>query len=156
MALRYARQRVHLREVVLRDKPDELLQASAQGTVPVLVLTNGEVIDESRDIMIWALEQNDRDGWLSVLVEEQAALIDLNDQRFKPLLDGYKYPGRHAKLDSPGCFQRALELFINPLEGQLKTQAFLFGSDMQLADVAVFPFVRQFDGVDKHALTEQD
>jgi glutathione S-transferase len=102
LALRYAGISCELREVVLKDKPEHMLQASPKGTVPVL-LVNGdhgsvEVIEESLDIMLWALEQNDPDGWLAVDQALASQLIDANDEQFKPWLDRYKYPNRYAAL----------------------------------------------------------
>ena len=156
MALRYARQRVEIREVLLSDKPVALLEASAKATVPVLVFPQKIVLDESLEIMQWAISQRDDDGWFSVLVDEQMALIERNDHWFKPLLDGYKYSGKHPTFTSEQCRDQALQQFLTPLDKQLRTQSHLFGSDLQLADVAVFPFIRQFDDVQHDVLSAKD
>ena len=95
MAIRYARIGLELREVVLADKPQSMLEASAKGTVPVLVLPDGSVLDESLDIMSWSLQQNDPDGWLIDNENEMATqLLQQNDGSFKQDLDHYKYADR--------------------------------------------------------------
>jgi glutathione S-transferase len=95
LALSSARLDIRLREVVLRDKPVAMLEASPKGTVPVLVLPNGEVIDESLDVMRWALAQSNPESWLSADAAETDALIAQNDGPFKRALDRYKYPNRY-------------------------------------------------------------
>jgi glutathione S-transferase len=140
---------VELREVVLRDKPAELLAISPKGTVPVLQLPDGRVIDESLDIMRWALERHDPDAWLGVAeADEQAALIERNDVDFKPLLDRYKYVDRHPERTRAQWRDAAVATFLAPLEAQLGGRRCLFGAAPSLADAAIFPFVRQFAGVD--------
>ena len=143
-----------LREVSLKNKPAELLAASPKGTVPVLVLPNGEVIDESLDIMCWALAQNDPDGWLNVdLLDDMLALITGNDGGFKHALDRYKYPNRYP-LES-GSDVRAFALaqrfnaasWLQTLEPRL-SQGWLCGHQASLADMATMPFVRQFAHTD--------
>ena len=138
-----------LREVSLKSKPDELLAASPKGTVPVLVLPGGQVIDESLDIMRWALAQNDPDGWLNHPLDEMLALIAGNDGHFKRALDRYKYPNRYP-LESGGdvkAFALAQRLeaagWLQTLEPRL-SQGWLFGNQPSLADMAILPFVRQF------------
>ena len=91
MALARSGQQVALREVLLRDKPAEMLEASSKGTVPVMILADGTVLDESRDIMRWALTRRDPDHWLDVDQDLAETLIDINDQDFKEWLDRYKY-----------------------------------------------------------------
>ena len=146
MALRYAAIDVEIREIVLRDKPRHMLEISPKGTVPVLVLADGRVIDESLDIMRWALCQHDPDGWL----HEEAralALIDDNDGPFKTALDRYKYADRHP--ENPAAVWRAMgETFLQELEDHLQQQSGLLGPATSIADVAIFPFVRQFAMVD--------
>jgi glutathione S-transferase len=143
-----------LREVVLRSKPVELLAASPKGTVPVLVLPGGEVIDESLDVMLWALRQHDPDGWLAGDVDGMLALIAANDGTFKQHLDRYKYPNRYTTEHS-GDAQRFGEShraagaeWLNSLQHRLHEQNFLFGDRASLADMAVLPFVRQFAHTD--------
>lgn len=157
LALKYAGVAVELREVVLRHKPADLLALSPKGTVPVLQLGNGQVLDESLDIMHWALTQSDPDGWLlpgqAAQVQTQA-LIALNDGPFKALLDRYKYPGRYPDPESQGSLsaahyrQQAVNMMVQPLEERLGVTPCLLGPSLSLADMALFPFVRQFAMVD--------
>ena len=140
---------VALREVVLRDKPAHLLEISPKGTVPVLCLPDGRVLEESLDIMHWALRQNDPDGWLSVGDSaEQAALVARNDTDFKPLLDRYKYAERFPEQPAKAWREAAIAVHLADLEARLADRAYLFGDTPSLADAALFPFVRQFAGVD--------
>jgi len=152
LAIYYCACIVELREVVLRDKPEAMLQASAKGTVPVLVLADGTVIDESLDIMYWALSQSDADGWLSNLDASQRQLADelitLNDGEFKTHLDHYKYAVRFPE-QPLGVYRQQGELFLEKLEKRLQDSRFLVSENLSIADVAIFPFVRQFAHVDK-------
>ncbi len=146
MALRYVAIDVEIREIVLRDKPRHMLEVSPKGTVPVLVLADGTVIDESLDIMRWALHQNDPDGWLHEEARAMALIAD-NDGPFKTALDRYKYSDRHP--EQPVAVWRAMgETFLQVLEDHLQQQPGLLGSATSIADVAIFPFVRQFAMVD--------
>lgn len=134
----------HIREVKLSAKPPEMIAASAKGTVPVIVRTDGDVIDQSIDIMRWALGRNDPEGWLA---RDDAALIATNDGPFKHHLDRYKYPERHAS--SPTEHRAAgLDLLMR-LEDRLASQANLCGAARGIADAAIFPFVRQFAETDR-------
>ena len=143
-----------LREVVLKSKPAELLAASPKGTVPVLVLANGQVIDESLDIMRWALGQNDPDDWLNVgSPDDIEALIAGNDGGFKHALDRYKYPNRYP-LESGNnakAFALAQRLeaanWLAGFESRLH-KGWLDGPKPCLADMATLPFVRQFAHTD--------
>ena len=135
---------VELREVVLRDKPAELLAASPKGTVPVLVLPNGRVIEESFEIMRWALAQHDPEDWLGGC---DAPLIAVNDGPFKHHLDRYKYPERHG---SEPLAHRAAGLgFLADLEQRLAAHGNLCRETRSLTDIAIFPFVRQFGAVNR-------
>lgn len=150
MALLVSAQAVEIREVVLRAKPPAMLAASPKGTVPVLVLAGGEVIDESLDIMRYALGQNDPENWFA---SDDSALIAANDGPFKHHLDRYKYPDRH---DSDPRFHRGAALeCLAPLEAQLSKTPCLRGSMRTLVDIALFPFVRQFAAVDADWFAEQ-
>jgi glutathione S-transferase len=150
MALRYAGVAVVVHEVALREKPAALLAASPKGTVPVLVTSHGQVIDQSLDIMLWALQQNDPEGWLMGSDTDTAQhWIALNDETFKPLLDRYKYSGRHPELTAAEHRSHALEAVIQPLDAQLQKTQWLLGPRISMVDVALLPFVRQFAGVDK-------
>ena len=135
-----------LREVVLKDKPPSLLSYSPKATVPVLVLSDGTVIDESLDVMLWALERGDPDGWLTPstgTLEEMIALVTVNDDEFKGHLDRYKYPDRFEDVDP--LFHRAeAERFLADLDARLGQQGWLFGAQPALADWAIGPFIRQF------------
>ncbi|WP_137885000.1 glutathione S-transferase [Pseudomonas sp. 2FE] len=151
MALHQAGCAVELREVSLKHKPAALLACSAKGTVPVLVTGAGQVIEESLDIMRWALAGDDPDDWLlsnNVAGQAQAnALIRLNDQVFKAQLDRYKYPERFPQ-HSAEHYREQGAGFLATLEAQLTRQAYLVSPQPSLADCALMPFVRQFAGVD--------
>jgi glutathione S-transferase len=135
---------VTLREVKLAAKPPALIAASPKATVPVLVLPDGQVIDQSLDIMRWALAQSDPEGWLA---GDDAALIATNDGPFKHHLDRAKYPGRY---DEDGVTDhRAVALaLLAPLEERLADAPFLCGETRTLTDIAVVPFIRQFTAID--------
>lgn len=145
MALQYSGVMVQQREVALRNKPVELLRASPKATVPVLVLPDGTVIDQSLDIMVWALRQSDPDGWLSgVDAGAVAHWIGLNDGLFKALLDRYKYAERHPALSRAAHRGNALDAFVGPLDTRLRECPAVCGDRVSIADVALLPFVRQF------------
>jgi len=137
--------KVELREVVLRDKPLELIEASAKATVPVLVLPGSEVLDESLDIMRWALEQNDPENWLAHV---DADLIAANDGPFKRALDRYKYPHRY---DLPNGIEHRDQALANisDLNERLDDMPFLAGDKRGFTDIAIFPFIRQFAATDQ-------
>lgn len=147
MALRYAGVVVDIREILLKDKPVHMLQVSPKGTVPVLALPDGQVIDESLEIMIWALRQNDVDGWLAADDFLTRQLIAENDGRFKQNLDQYKYAIRFPE-HTAEYYRTQGEEFLTKLELRLHQTSFLIGDTISLADIAIFPFVRQFAAVD--------
>lgn len=149
MALQYASVNVELREVLLRDKPVAMLEASAKGTVPVLVLPDGRVIDESYDVMRWALAKSDPDSWWQQDLEpETDELVNENDFVFKQHLDRYKYADRHP--EQPQSYYRGkAERFLQLLEQKLTLNTYLLTGQPTFADIAVFPFIRQFAFVDK-------
>jgi glutathione S-transferase len=142
-----------LREVSLQNKPIQMLDASPKATVPVLVLPDGRVIDQSLDIMLWALEQNDPEQWLSA-GEAALQLIDVNDEPFKFHLDRMKYANRYLDAN-PSEHRAAASKLLAPLEQRLRDHTFLFGRAPSLADVAVFPFVRQFAHADAAAFADE-
>ena len=145
MALRYSGVPLSIVEVSLKAKPAEMLAASPKGTVPVLVCADGSVIEQSLDIMHWALARHDPDNWLQ---PGCAALIEENDTRFKVLLDRYKYAIRYP--EHPMEYYRAQGAeFLQRLEDVLARSAYLAGPALSLADVALAPFVRQFAHVDR-------
>lgn len=132
-----------IREVKLANKPQAMLDISPKGTVPVLQLPDGQVIEQSLDIMRWALQQNDPDSWLE---REDADLIAENDGAFKHHLDRYKYPERHQ---SDALAHRAEGVAIlAKLEARIARQGYLAGDAFGLTDAAIMPFVRQFSAVD--------
>ena len=150
LALQVAGQDVEYREIALKNKPAEMLRASPKGTVPVLVLADGTVLDESLDIMRWALGRNDPLGWLGgddAHRQDAWDLIARNDGEFKFHLDRYKYPHRYGLAD--GLAHRKLaRAFLNTLQDRLAIQDFLGGARFGLADSAIAPFVRQFAHTD--------
>ncbi|UUL83537.1 glutathione S-transferase [Sphingomonas qomolangmaensis] len=143
LALAVSGTRHELREVKLSAKPDAMLAASPKGTVPVLVLPDGTVIDESLAIMRHALAQRDPEGWLD---RDQPALIARNDGAFKHDLDRYKYPERSGSV-AVEHRQRALD-FVRELNERLADGGELGGRTRGLADAAIMPFIRQFVAVD--------
>jgi glutathione S-transferase len=148
MALAYSGIAVEIREISLREKPASMLAISPKGTVPVLQ-NDGLVIEQSYDIMKWALRQSDPAQWLSA---ETESLIDewvaKNDGPFKKLLDQYKYPDRYPSIALEETLSQAIALFLGLINEQLKTNRYLLGPKISLADIALFPFVRQFAMVD--------
>lgn len=147
MALRYSGVAVEIREVSLKAKPADMLAASPKGTVPVLLLDDGRVIDESLDIMRWALASNDPDGWLQADADAMATLLAGNDGPFKQALNRYKYADRYPEHPMTYYRDQGCE-FLRVLEGRLERGAWLCGERMTLADAAIAPFIRQFRGVD--------
>ena len=153
MALRYAGINVEIREISLREKPQSMLLASPKGTVPVLIPPNGQVIEQSLEIMEWALNQRDADDWMlrssSELKAHAAALIAENDGAFKQALDRYKYADRYPEF--PMEHYRAQgELFLKRLEELLSYHHYLLRDQLAQVDIAIFPFVRQFSMVDEN------
>jgi glutathione S-transferase len=152
MAIKHCGIAVELREVVLSDKPAEMLATSPKGTVPVLILPDGTVIDESYDIMCWSLAINDPDNWLpdnEILRQKMDDLIETNDGPFKEYLDKYKYAARFPEYSAEDYRQQA-EGQLQILENLLGESSFLLGDHMTMADIAIFPFIRQFAFVDKN------
>lgn len=150
LALLASRSVCVIREVKLSAKPPELLAASPKATVPVLVLPEGDVLEQSLDIMRWALAQNDPAGWLD---RQDDQLIETNDGPFKHHLDRTKYPERHGS-DAETHRTACLEL-LRPLDDRLKLAPFLCGEAMGLTDAAILPFVRQFASIDRSRFDAQ-
>lgn len=155
LLIHYCAINVEQRDILLKDKPHAMLQASPKGTVPVLVLANGDVIDESRDIMLWALNQNPD---IHELFNEQQqdsinTLLDQCDDDFKPQLDKYKYWVGYPEASQLDYRARA-EVFLQQLENILSQQKFLLGNAVTLADLGIFPFIRQFANVDIEWFTQ--
>jgi glutathione S-transferase len=151
LAIKYSGIKVELREVVLADKPDDMLKHSPKGTVPVLILPDGTVLDESLDIMHWALSINDPDHWEisnSALTIQAEHLISTNDYSFKEHLDHYKYASRFPQ-QSAEYYRSQGGIFLRTLDEQLADHKLLLGNNITIADIAIFPFIRQFAFVDK-------
>jgi len=151
LGLLFAEQQVELREVVLKNKPPQMLDISPKGTVPVLQLIDGTVIEQSREIMLWALEQNDSENLLDKTVFNEAnALIDQNDNEFKYWLDRYKYADRYLEMTQEEYRQQG-EVFLQRLDALLSKNSYLLGANIGVADIGIMPFVRQFAHVDREA-----
>lgn len=151
LAILYSQITIELREVLLKDIPSSLLAISPKATVPVLVFPDGSVMDESWDIMKWAVHKNDPDDWLGRddgYVAEAEMLIEMNDFSFKEDLDHYKYADRYP--EHPAEYYRAeAEEFLQSLEAHLRKHRYLLGDRISIADVGILPFIRQFAFVDK-------
>ncbi|WP_077045461.1 glutathione S-transferase [Pseudomonas sp. KK4] len=151
MALRYAGIAVDIVEVSLKAKPAEMLALSSKGTVPVLSV-DGRVIDESLEIMRWALAQNDPQDWLlkgdPLGAKKIAALIEENDQAFKVQLNRYKYAERYPEQPME-AYRAEGEVFLRKLDELLADREYLLTDHPSLADVALMPFIRQFAHVDR-------
>jgi glutathione S-transferase len=149
LAIRYAGVVVVLREVALRDKPPALLAISPKATVPVLRRPDGQVLEQSLDIMRWALAGNDPQHWLDPAEDTAVrALTALNDGAYKAALDRYKYAPRHPERPAQHWRDEAVASMLAPLDARLSTQRFLLRDTVSLADMALLPFVRQFAAVD--------
>ncbi|MBB5515629.1 glutathione S-transferase [Rubricella aquisinus] len=153
LAIARAGQRVELREILLRDKPQAFLETSPSGTVPCLRLPD-RVLDESLDIMIWALERNDPDG-LRDMPDAGWAWIAECDGPFKAALDRTKYASRYPAHD-PDEEREKAAVFLRKLDAQLGHHGALFGARLTLADLAILPFVRQFAHIDRAWFRAQD
>ncbi|PFG08321.1 glutathione S-transferase [Marinobacter sp. LV10MA510-1] len=149
LGLLFADLQVELREIILKNKPDQMLAISPKGTVPVLQLFDGTVVEESREIMVWALRQQDPQGLLDATVLHQAnALIERNDNEFKHWLDRYKYADRYLEMTQSEYRQQG-EAFLQVLEELLTKNVYLLGDNTTIADIGIVPFVRQFAHVDR-------
>ncbi|MDN3399768.1 glutathione S-transferase [Psychrobacter sp. APC 3426] len=149
LGILFAEQQVELREIVLKNKPPQMLAISPKGTVPVLQLIDGTVVEESREIMEWALAQKDPQGLLEAEVLYQAnALIDKNDNEFKHWLDRYKYADRHLEMTQEE-YRLQGEEFLQILEELLINKPYLLGDKVTIADIGIMPFIRQFAHVDR-------
>lgn len=149
LGLLFAELPVELREITLKNKPAHMLAISPKGTVPVLQLADGVVIEESREIMEWALEQQDPQELLNPKTLHQGnTLIEQNDQEFKHWLDRYKYADRHLEMTQTEYRQKG-EAFLQILEELLTKNTYLLGDSVTIADIGIMPFVRQFAHVDR-------
>lgn len=149
LGLLFAELPVELREITLKNKPAKMLAISPKGTVPVLQLADGVVIEESRDIMEWALEQQDPQELMNPKTLHQGnTLIEQNDQEFKHWLDRYKYTDRHLEITQTE-YRKKGEAFLQILEELLTKNTYLLGDSVTIADIGIMPFVRQFAHVDR-------
>ena len=144
MAIHISGQKCELREVLLRDKPPSMLEYSAKGTVPVLILQDGKVIDESLDVIDWALNLNDPDDWQrSKDTKKTKELIKINDGEFKYHLDRYKYSKRYDNED-PEFHRKKCLKFIESVNNELNNSKYIFDDNISYADIVLLPFIRQF------------
>lgn len=151
LAMLQANRRFQTFEIVMRDKPAALLALSPKGTVPVLHLPDGGVLEESLDIMRWAFEHRDPEGWWSrAQTDENLGLLRTNDGDFKRLLDRYKYPDRYPEdgRSREDVRAQAVAALLTPLEIRLLAERYLGGATPCATDLAIFPFVRQFAAVE--------
>ncbi|MGO1117074.1 glutathione S-transferase [Rhodovibrionaceae bacterium A322] len=158
MALSVSGQSCELREIVLRNKPAHMLEISPKGTVPVLQQPDGRVIEESLDVMLWALDRHDPEGWLTPefgSLADMRALIQACEDDFKCHLDRYKYATRYEGAD-PEAERAKAAAYLKTLDQRLAGQAYLFGNRKSLADIAIAPFVRQFANTDRSWFDAQD
>ena len=144
MAIHTSGQKCELREVLLRDKPPSMLEYSAKGTVPVLILQDGKVIDESLDVIDWALNLNDPDDWQrSKDTKKTKELIKINDGEFKYHLDRYKYSKRYDNED-PEFHRKKCLKFIESVNNELNNSKYIFDDNISFADIVLLPFIRQY------------
>ena len=148
MVLSYMEVSVELREVLLNERPQSLYKISSKGTVPVLLLNDGKVLDESLDIMLWAIKQGEQKLYEDKL-NEQNQLIKYNDTKFKYWLDKYKYHVRYLE-HSRDYYQRKCSKTLAEYDMMLRGNAYLMGDRIRLADIAIFPFIRQCANVDQN------
>ena len=149
MALAYSNITVELKEISLKSRPQELYDISPKGTVPILCINNSLIIDESLDIMKWALNQNDPKHWIDNNMEIQHEMIQANDNDFKYWLDRYKYYDRYPQ-NNKSYYREKCGEFIFKLNILLEDNRYLLSNHLSLVDVAIFPFIRQCANVDIH------
>ena len=144
MAIYISGQKCELREVLLRDKPPSMLEYSPKGTVPVLILQDGNVIDESLDVIDWALNLNDPDDWQrSKDTKKTKELTKINDGEFKYHLDRYKYSKRYDNED-PEFHRKKCLKFIESINNELNNSEYIFDDNISYADIVLLPFIRQY------------
>ena len=153
LSIAYSGAQVGLREVVLKDKPSAMLEVSPKGTVPVLIDIDDTVIEESLDVMRWALAQNDPENWLDGLGLDDPLILTCDDE-FKHWLDRYKYANRFPEQNEQ-WYREQGELFLDELEQRLTHHRYLRSDSLSAVDIAVMPFVRQFAGVDTNWWSER-
>ena len=149
MALSYSNITIELREILLKARPESLIEISLKGTVPVLQLLNGFVIDESMDIMKWAIQHSNFLKLMNDNLELQKLLINKNDTEFKIWLDRYKYNDRNKNYSLDECKLKCGEI-LNGYENLLKDSKYFIADSVSFCDIAIFPFVRQFSNVNSN------
>ena len=147
MALSYTGVQLEIREISLKNRPIELYEASKKGTVPVLITLDDEVIDESLDIMLWALKGDPKQTWFIEDGVQDLNLIKENDFLFKKWLDRYKYHDRYPD-NSKEFYRKKCDNILMNYESQLQSTKYFLKNSLSLSDIAIFPFVRQFANVD--------
>ena len=147
MALAYTDVQVEVREISLQNRPEELYAVSKKGTVPVLITIDGLVIDESLEIMLWTLKNNLTQTWLIENHSKAIEMIDRNDILFKKWLDRYKYHDRYPE-NSKEYYRKKCSDILSDYENQLNNTKYFLRDSISIADIAIFPFVRQFANVD--------
>jgi len=147
MALAYTNIDVELREISLRDRPKELYDVSSKATVPVLITSDGLVIDESLDIMLWSLKNDSNQTWLPEDHKTELDMIGKNDIVFKKWLDRYKYHDRYPE-NSKEFYRDKCHDILFDYNNQLNKKKYLSSNHLSIVDVAIFPFVRQFSHID--------
>tara|TARA_B100000287_G_C20385165_1_gene683224 strand:+ start:52 stop:627 length:576 start_codon:yes stop_codon:yes gene_type:complete len=147
MALAYTNVKVEIREISLRNRPDELYEVSKKGTVPVLITTDGLVIDESLEIMLWTLKNNLNQTWLVEDCHVEIEMINKNDTLFKKWLDRYKYHDRYPE-NTKQYYRKKCDNILSKYESQLNSTQYLLKDSISISDIAIFPFIRQFANVD--------
>lgn len=159
MALLLSKQDVMLRAVVTKDKPREMLVISPKGTVPIIIFPDDTIIDESLDIMIWALHKNDPKDLLykeqPEMYPQMLSLINICDTEFRVNLSAYKYGSRYHESNEVELRSKC-EIFIKQIESLLEKNTYLFGEKLSMADLAVLPNLRQFMNVDKKWFRKTD
>ena len=147
MVLLHSKIQCEIREIKLSNKPKEMLAISPKGTVPVLILENGDILDESLNVMLWAIEQGNLRNLFNSGKKEILDLIKINDGEFKDAIDRYKYSSLYP--EKPMIeYRKMCEPFLEKIESYLEKNKFIFGKNISLADLAIFPFIRQFCRVD--------
>ena len=147
IAIYYSKINYEHREILLKDRPKMLYDLSPKGTVPVLHLPDGTVIDESLDIMKWAISRSDPDSWFANNKDAQLKAIELNDKDFKKWLDRYKYYDRFPDFP-PEFYRKKCEQILDVYDKNLQNNQFVFDNNLSLGDMAILPFIRQFANVD--------
>ena len=151
MALAHTKVKLEIREISLKNRPQDLYNISPKGTVPALQLLNQTVIDESLDIMLWCLKEYNS-PWVSIQLDKQLNIISVNDEKFKYWLDRYKYFDRYPD-QSQIVYQKKCDFYLNVYEEKLNNSTYLIDDNMRLVDIAIFPFIRQYANINKEHFT---